>query len=365
MKVLKVLLAIILILVIVVAVMGMLAPKDVSIDRSTTVDAPRAQVFDYLADFNTFNDWSPWTAMDPDQKVEISGEAGTVGSMYSWDGTETGKGNMTISGLEDGESISQKLEFTAPFVSSADVAYNLSDADGGGTEVHWTYEQKDLGFMDRLTMMLFVKSMLTTTYDQGLASLAGQSEKINSMAAEMSNMPMEIPAMPEGEAMGEFGGFAIIKAATPEMMMLGVRDKVQMTEMTKFFGESYGKVGAAMQEMGVGMTGMPCGVYYDWDEESGIADMAAAIPVDDKGGLLDRIIEGVKKIKVKEGTALMLDHLGPYESIEGAHEAMDACMKANNLEFDEVVIEQYLNDPMEVKPEEILTRVVYMVKDKE
>lgn len=49
----------------------------VTIERTVTVDRPLAQVFDYLSDFTTTNEWDPGTV----ETVRVSGDGG-VGTTY-------------------------------------------------------------------------------------------------------------------------------------------------------------------------------------------------------------------------------------------------------------------------------------------
>ena len=345
MKALKVILAIILILALIVVVMGMLAPKSVSMERTSVVDAPRAQVYSYLADYGNFGEWNPWSAMDSTQEVTITGEPGTEGYKYAWNGEVTGQGEMVVSEVKDGEYIGQAMRFIAPFQSDAKTYYSLKDTEDGKTEVAWGYEENDMPFMNRMFMMLGGKSSLEKQFDTGLSNLSEKAEKIKMMSGSGA------------------GSFDVYESDEPDKLYLGVRDVVNISEMQQFFGDSYGKVMEAMDKMEIEAAGPPVGIYYSWNPEEGNTDLAAAIPVTDKGGLIGRLIEGVKKIEIPASKGIVVDHMGAYEELGGAHEAMDVYMTENDMEFNEVCIEEYITDPMsEPDTAKWHTRLVYRVK---
>src|SRR5215210_64080 len=68
-KILIVLAAIIAIFLIVVA----LQPSEFKVERSATISAPPAAVFDQVNDFHKWEAWSPWAKLDPNAKIAFEG----------------------------------------------------------------------------------------------------------------------------------------------------------------------------------------------------------------------------------------------------------------------------------------------------
>jgi effector-binding domain-containing protein len=103
------------------------------------------------------------------------------------------------------------------------------------------------------------------------------------------------------------------------------------------------------------MDGMPCGLYYVWDEAGKKTDMAFAIPVKTKAE-----IPGFLTIELPAGMVLTVDYYGPYEGVGAAHGAIDAYAKANGLKAGAPAVEQYVTDPeTEPDPKKWLTKVTY------
>jgi effector-binding domain-containing protein len=60
---------------------------------------------------------------------------------------------------------------------------------------------------------------------------------------------------------------------------------------------------------------------------------------------------------------LVLDHRGGYSGLGAAHQAMDKHMQKQGLQQGDIVLEEYITDPMaEPDSSKWLTRVVYYVK---
>ena len=68
-KILIVLVTIIALFLIVVA----LQPSEFSVERTATMAAPPATVFEQVNDFHKWEAWSPWAKLDPDAKIAFEG----------------------------------------------------------------------------------------------------------------------------------------------------------------------------------------------------------------------------------------------------------------------------------------------------
>jgi len=92
MRILKTILFIVLILALVMVVLHFLAPKEYSVERSVTIDAPAAMVWKEVATLGAMQEWSPWVAADPNMETTIHGTDGEVGSYSHWEGPDSGVG---------------------------------------------------------------------------------------------------------------------------------------------------------------------------------------------------------------------------------------------------------------------------------
>jgi hypothetical protein len=87
-----------------------LQPATYRVERSATIAATPAVLFDYFNNHKKFNEWNPWAKMDPEAKNTYSGPEAGVGAIAEWDGSKVGKGRATITESRPGEFIRQRLD---------------------------------------------------------------------------------------------------------------------------------------------------------------------------------------------------------------------------------------------------------------
>jgi len=173
MKIIKIIGITILSIIAIILLIPMFLSSSFSVNRSVEIDAPKDSVYAYLSNFNNFSQWSPWA------RIEKGGLKDTViglgvGSTYSWEGAQTGKGKMTLTGLEP-NLIKTKMEFIAPWVAEADVQWMLEPV-GNKTKVTWTYSQGNLKYFQRY-FNLTADKMLGGAFDQGFQFMKEGVEK--------------------------------------------------------------------------------------------------------------------------------------------------------------------------------------------
>lgn len=64
-------------------ILALLGPSDSTIERSITIDAPQAIVWEHVNSLQDMEEWSPWVELDTAMEASYSGEQGAVGSTYS------------------------------------------------------------------------------------------------------------------------------------------------------------------------------------------------------------------------------------------------------------------------------------------
>ena len=105
--------------------------------RSATVAASPQVVFDLIADFHRWSEWSPWEDLDPAMQRTFSGAAAGVGAVYEWDGNrKAGKGRMEITGADAPSRVQVAIQFIKPFKSSSTATFDLAGS-GNSTNVTW------------------------------------------------------------------------------------------------------------------------------------------------------------------------------------------------------------------------------------
>lgn len=172
----KVIGIVIAVLVVAVVVIGLIAPKEYTVSRSITINAPQDVVYNNIRLFENFNKWEPWGKYDEGKtEVKLEGTDGAIGTKRSWKGPKTGEGSMTIKALEENKSVNWDLAFLKPYESHSDVTVSLTPADGG-QKVDWVLHGKmDFPF-NAMGVFMSMDKMIGKDFEDGLANLKAVSE---------------------------------------------------------------------------------------------------------------------------------------------------------------------------------------------
>ncbi len=111
--------------------------NEFEVRREADVPAPAAKVFDLIADFHRWAEWSPWEDLDPEVQRTYSGAASGVGAVYEWSGNrKAGQGRMEITAADASSRVVIALQFLKPVKSKNTTTFELTEA-GGTTHVSW------------------------------------------------------------------------------------------------------------------------------------------------------------------------------------------------------------------------------------
>jgi effector-binding domain-containing protein len=134
------------------------------------------------------------------------------------------------------------------------------------------------------------------------------------------------------------------------------RAVVKMSDISAFYAThlpEIGKLAAAK------VKGAPSGIYWKWDEAGMQADMAAAMPVSDKniGN------ETYSVVNIPDHKDFVIHYYGSYDNMMPAHQTLDSIIKMHGYTEPELVIEEYITDPMTQKDSSLwYTKIHYLVK---
>lgn len=322
-------------LVAVYLILCIVGPGHIKVERSIDINASTELVKAKLADYHFFHEqWSPWTEKDPGMKTTYTSEAGKEGHSIKWDSDkdEVGHGTMTYKGMH-GDTVLHNLYFEGQGDSKA---YHIVVASGTGSKVTWGMES-DFPFMFR-AMMLFMNmdKMIGADFEKGLGKLKGAIEAM--------------PAEPVAH-------YDVEETNWEAKTFYGVKTNTSVDKLAAFFGESYGKVGAALGKAKAQPVGQPKAIYFTFDEKTMMTDVAAVMEVANGTKL-----EGVEKFETPAGKVLKIAYYGAYEKSGDAHYAMDAYMKEKGM-TQSFVLEEYVTDPITEKDTaKWLTNIFYILK---
>ena len=329
-KFFKILGWILLLLLILLLVLMFVMPTKMNVEYSKKLDAPKNMVFNSVNDLNSWETWNPWKQMDETLVMTLGEKTSGDGASYSWTSENMGSGTYTVSDVVSNKSLKTNLNFDGQGEGLG--SWNFEE-DDGKTKATWGFEF-EMGRPMNL-MAPFMKRSIKKSFKTGFKSL----EKFLEERIEEK----------------VYNGHKIIEIAMPEKHFVMSRSMIPMDNIQQFYSTNLGSLFGKLQRAGKEMDGMPCGLYFKWDEETNMTDMAAAIPVSKPAS-----IKGASSYTIPEKTALQIDYYGDYKEIVSAHMAMDAYLKDYGLVSDMPVIEEYVTDPGdEPDPSKWLTKVTY------
>ncbi len=119
---------------------------------------------------------------------------------------------------------------------------------------------------------------------------------------------------------------------------------VDFKDMHDFFATNYSKMFETISKAKA-KPGIPLGVYYKYDEKAMNADLAAAIPYEGKVATT----KDYPVLNLPSSKAYLIDYFGDYMKMKPAYDAMDGKLKTMGKENPDMVIEEYITDPMTEK----------------
>lgn len=147
-----------------------------TVTRTALMNASHSRVYDLIADFHNWVDWSPWEGLDPAMSRSYTGPDSGEGAHYAWEGNkEAGAGTMEITSASQ-ERIVIDLRFLKPFPSTCICEFVLHSSDTG-VEVTWRMTG-ELNFGMRIfTLIRPMDKMIGPDFEKGLASLKELAER--------------------------------------------------------------------------------------------------------------------------------------------------------------------------------------------
>ncbi len=333
-KFLRILIAILVLFAIIAIALMAFSPKQLVIEESMDINAPKGLVFNMVNDFKQWESWSPWQDMDPDMVNTITDKTAGVGAMWSWDGDpkSVGKGSQKILESVKGEKVKTELAFDG-WDGVSHSTWKFVEKDGK-TTASWNFEGGDTPFYMR-PFNLLMKGAITKNYEDGLKKLKGLAEK---RATDK-----------------EYGGFQIKELGVADKHYVMSRQEVDMANVQQFYAQNLGSLFGKVQGAAMEMDGMPSGLFFNWNAATGTTDMAAAIPTTEPLN-----IAGTQSHSITGGKAIQIDYYGDYKNTAKAHDAIDSYIRDNGLLHNWPVVEEYITDPTTEKdPSKWLTRITY------
>ena len=165
-KILIGLAAIIVILLIVIA----LQPNKFRVERSATLAATPAALFEQVNDHRKFAAWNPWAKMDPAAVNTYSGPDSGVGAKCSWVGKKVGAGSATITESKPGELVRQRMEWLKPMQGTSTVDFTFKP-QGDRTVVTWAMYGPQTFMGKAMSLVMNCEKMCGPQFEKGLIDM--------------------------------------------------------------------------------------------------------------------------------------------------------------------------------------------------
>jgi hypothetical protein len=169
-------LAVVGVLVLLVLILAAVRPAEFRYVRATTIQADPVAVFSRVNDLRRFQEWSPWSKLDPNMKQSFEGPPAGPAAVSRWEGNnKVGAGRMTITESKAGESVRMRLEFLRPFKATNLVEFTFRPA-GGGTQVEWAMSGRNNLPLKIFGLFMNMDKLIGRDFEKGLSELKALSE---------------------------------------------------------------------------------------------------------------------------------------------------------------------------------------------
>ncbi len=148
-----------------------------TVERSTTIDAPQARIYDQIVDFHKWTSWSPWEDVDPELKRNYSGAESGTGAVYAWSGNrKAGQGRMAITNVAAPSMVQIDLVFEKPWKARNDILFTI-EPEGSGSRVTWAMTGKKTLMTKAMGVFTSMDKLIGPDFEKGLTRLKATTEK--------------------------------------------------------------------------------------------------------------------------------------------------------------------------------------------
>jgi hypothetical protein len=146
-------------------------PAEFRVERSATLAASPAALFEHVNNHHKFAVWNPFLKLDPNVKNTYSGPESGVGAACSWEGNnDVGAGSCTIIESKPGELVRSRMDWKRPMEGTSTVDFTFKP-NGDKTVVTWAMYGKN-NFMGKVvSLFIDCDKICGPQFEKGLADL--------------------------------------------------------------------------------------------------------------------------------------------------------------------------------------------------
>jgi effector-binding domain-containing protein len=312
MKSLLNILALLGVLFIIALMAGLFLPRSGNVKSEIVINATRELVFEQIHTLKNWENWSPWFESDSTMRFTYSGPVSGTGASYEWKSVHSGKGKLSITFCEPLKKIDALLDFGIQGNSST--GFLISSTENKKTNLTWTYEYANLGYLERYVMILFRKN-IQSTFKAGLRNIKKISEQLR---------------------LDRISEIKIVEVQ--QQHSLGILDSCDKETLDERISSAFDKIAAYLSIRKIQPIGQPFIIYYRHNLQ-GATKFACCMPIAERTW-------GWKEysyIEIPQGKAVTLTHWGKYPSVTPFQE-IDKFIRSKNLSKGNFLWEVFLNN---------------------
>ena len=150
-------------------------PDIYHVERSIQIQASPEAIFPLVNDLHQWERWTPYNK-DPAMQKTYSGSGSGPGAHYAWSGNkQVGQGEISIRSVAPPSQLVFDLHMIKPFQGRNVATFSL-DAEGAGTRVTWSLDDRHTLLLKVISLFLNLDKMIGKDFEAGLAKLKTVSE---------------------------------------------------------------------------------------------------------------------------------------------------------------------------------------------
>jgi len=339
MKVVKIIVIAIAVILGLLIIGGLFLSTEMKTEKSIVINTPPNIPYSQVANLRNMHKWDPWSQIDTSMETTYDGPLVGVGAKRSWKSKHesVGIGSMVITKAEQFSYIDSDLDFGDQ--GKATSYYKFEEIEDGKTKVTWGFHSDiDIPIMGGY-LLAMMGPMIEEEYMKGLENLKKLSEGIQNKT-DLSDRKITLE-----------------KLNLQKMVCISGSTTQDDPNIAQKFGEAYGKLMSNIQVNGMEMAGPQLTVTTHWGENK--YEYQNCIPVKEIIGDLSASV--VEKTSY-EGTAVKIEHIGPYAESEPSYNAIMAYIEQFGFEMVGFPWEVYINDPTETPEDKLITHIYFPIK---
>lgn len=154
-----------------------MSSESFTVERSASIAAPPQRIYEQIANFHNWTNWSPWEDVDPELRRTYSGAESGTGAIYAWSGNrKAGQGRMEIIDASAPSRVRIDLAFQKPWKARNDTLFFIQP-EGSGSRVTWSMTGRKSLVMKVMGLVMSMDKMIGPDFEKGLQRLKTTTER--------------------------------------------------------------------------------------------------------------------------------------------------------------------------------------------